>query len=104
MFRKLSSDGAKIRPVTISIDGVAMAAEEGEPIAAVLLRAPPFTTRATPISGTARAPYCMMGVCFECLVEIDGVTSARSCLTWARNGMIVRRQPGRPDPLKASGA
>ena len=29
-------------------------------------------TRTSPISGYRRGPYCMMGVCFECLVEIDG--------------------------------
>lgn len=103
MFRKLDPDGVAIRPVTISVDGVAIAVEDGEPIAAVLLRTPPFTTRATPVSGAARAPFCMMGVCFECLVEIDGETSTRSCLARARDGMVVRRQTGRPDPMKDMG-
>jgi predicted molibdopterin-dependent oxidoreductase YjgC len=100
MFRKLDPDGVTIRPVMIWVDGVAMAVEDGEPIAAVILRIPPFTTRATPVSGAARAPYCMMGVCFECLVEIDGETSIRSCMTRARNGMMVRRQSTRPDAMK----
>jgi D-hydroxyproline dehydrogenase subunit gamma len=104
MFCKLEPDRGAIRPVTISVDGVDMTVEEGEPIAAVLLRIPPFTARATPVSGAARAPYCMMGVCFECLVEIDGETSTRSCLTRARDGMAVRRQAGRPDPLRDIGA
>ena len=97
MFRKINSDGTASTRVTISIDGVTMVVEDGEPIAAVLLRVPPFTARATPVSGAVRAPYCMMGVCFECLVEIDGETSVRSCMTRARNGMVVRRQVGRPD-------
>src|SRR5271168_3105593 len=100
MFRKLDPDGVAMRPVTISVDGVAMEVEDGEPIAAVLLRVPPFTTRASPVGGAARAPYCMMGVCFECLVEIDGETSTRSCLIRARNGMVVLRQAERPDPMK----
>jgi predicted molibdopterin-dependent oxidoreductase YjgC len=103
MFRKLDPDGAAIRPVTISVDGVAVAVENGEPIAAVLLRVPPFTTRANPVSGAARAPYCMMGVCFECLVEIDGETSIRSCMTRARHGMVVRRQTGQPDAMRDIG-
>lgn len=102
MFRKLKSDEKAPRYVTISVDGEATAVEEGEPIAAVLLRCAPFNARLTPISGAPRAPYCMMGACFDCLVEIDGKPSVRSCMAGAREGMVVRHQLGRPDPLKAS--
>jgi predicted molibdopterin-dependent oxidoreductase YjgC len=103
MFRKLAAEKAGT-PVTIMVNGVATEVQEGEPIAAILLRIPPFTTRSTPITGVARAPYCLMGACFECLVEIDGVTSTRSCMVQARGGMVVCRQPSRPDPLKGIGA
>ncbi len=99
MFRKLDPTGGTIRQVTILVDGVAMVVDEGEPIAAVLLRTPPFTARTTAVGGAERAPYCLMGVCFDCLVEIDGETSTRSCLTRARAGMVVRRQSGRPNVL-----
>ena len=95
MFRKTKPKGAPVTPATISIDGIDMIVEEGEPVAAALLRTAPFITRTTPIGGAPRAPYCMMGVCFECLVEIDGITSTRSCLQGARHGMVVRRQIGR---------
>lgn len=100
MFRKCQSDGAPSQPVTISLDGVATTVEDGEPIAAILLRTPPFTARLSPIGGGARAPYCMMGACFECLVEIDGETSTRACMTPARHQMVVQRQATRPDPLR----
>ena len=40
-------------------------------------------------------PYCLMGVCFECLMEIDGEPDVQSCLVTVREGMVVRRQlPG----------
>lgn len=104
MFRKLKADGVAAKLVEISVDGEIMSVEEGEPIAAVLLRVPPFIARTTPVSGSARAPYCMMGVCFDCLVEVDGETSTRSCLTRARDGMVVRRQTDRPDPIGTSEA
>lgn len=104
MYRKLDKDGAAKGQVAISVDGMMVDVEEGEPVAAVLLRTPPFTARTTPISGAARAPYCMMGACFECLVEIDGATSTRSCMKRVRDGMVVRRQSGRPDPLREAGA
>jgi len=35
-----------------------------------------------------------MGVCFECLIEIDGMPNRQACLTPVREGMVVRRQQG----------
>ena len=52
----------------------------GRSVAAALLAAGVQRFRATPVSGAPRAPYCMMGACFECLVEIDGMPSRQSCL------------------------
>jgi predicted molibdopterin-dependent oxidoreductase YjgC len=50
--------------------------------------------RATPVSGSPRAPYCMMGVCFDCLMEIDGVPNRQACLVPVAEGMRIRRQQG----------
>lgn len=36
----------------------------------------------------------MMGVCFECLVEIDGIPNRQACMIPVREGMVVRRQKG----------
>lgn len=93
MFRKLHDPGPQA--VTIFIDGRPVAAELGESVAAVLLRQQEGWSRTTPVSQSPRAPYCMMGVCFECLVEIDGQGSVQSCLTPVANGMRVARQQGR---------
>jgi hypothetical protein len=46
----------------------------------------------TPSECGARAPYCMMGVCFGCLAEIDGVANRRSCMVPVRPGMKINRQ------------
>ena len=59
-----------------------------------LLAAGETSLRDTPISGAPRAPYCMMGVCFDCLMEIDGVGNRQACLTPVAAGMQVRRQHG----------
>jgi predicted molibdopterin-dependent oxidoreductase YjgC len=93
MFRKLHEIGAE--GVLIEIDGVRVLAERGETVAAVLLRQPDPWSRTTPGSGGRRAPYCMMGVCFECLAEVDGVASVQTCPTPVRQGMQVSRQIGR---------
>lgn len=100
MFRKIEKGGERRTAVTITVDGSPVTAEEGEPVAAALLRVAPFIARTTPVSGSQRAPYCMMGVCFDCLVEVDGVTSVRSCIERVRDGMAVRRQDGRPAPAE----
>ncbi|WP_041373525.1 (2Fe-2S)-binding protein [Phenylobacterium zucineum] len=100
MFRKLQSKRSA-RSVTIMVDGQALLVEEGEPLSAILLRTPPHISRTTPIGGAARAPFCMMGVCFDCLAEVDGEVSSRTCMIRARHGMVVRRQSGRPDPLSS---
>jgi len=36
----------------------------------------------------------MMGLCFECLVEIDGVPNRQSCQIPVQEGMQIRRQQG----------
>lgn len=93
MFRKLHDPGPQA--VTIFIDGRPVTAELGESVAAVLLRQKEGWSRTTPVSQSPRAPYCMMGVCFECLVEIDGQGSVQSCLTPVAGGMRIARQQGR---------
>jgi len=35
-----------------------------------------------------------MGVCFDCLVEIDGVPNRQGCMTTVQDGMRVRRMQG----------
>lgn len=93
MFRKLHEPTSNA--VTIEIDGVPAAAEPGESVAAVLLRQAEPWSRTTPVTQSKRAPYCMMGVCFECLAEVDGVASVQTCLKPVCDGMRVARQTGK---------
>lgn len=102
MYRKLSNTPDD-SVVTVSIDGQSVLAERGESVAAVLLRESNPTSRTTPRSGSPRAPYCMMGVCFECLAIVDGVPSTQTCLTVVHDGMSIERQHGRRS-LPSSGS
>lgn len=92
MFKKLHETGES--SLTVYIDGQAIKAEAGESVAAVMLRLDPLWSRTTPVSEMKRAPYCMMGVCFECLALIDG-GSVQTCLVQVRDGMQIDRQLGR---------
>ena len=82
------------RWVEIQIDGQRVRAREGDSVAAALLVSGLRSCRTTPISESPRAPYCMMGVCYECLVEIDGIPNRQSCRIPVQEGMQIRRQIG----------
>lgn len=94
MFRKLDKPECS-KKVVIYIDGEATEAESGETVAAVLLRQKKLMSRTTPVQMSDRAPYCMMGVCFDCLAVIDGQGSTQTCLVTVRENMKVERQLGR---------
>ncbi len=83
--------------VRIEFEGQALPAQLGDTVAAALLAANHWCFRSTPVSGAARGPFCMMGVCFDCLVEIDGVANRQACMTEVRDGMRVKRQQGASD-------
>ena len=75
--------------VDIFVDGQRVAAREGDPLAIALLNAGIVAFRRTPVSAQPRAPLCLMGVCFECRVRIDGLAQQRSCMVPVRDGMQV---------------
>ncbi len=62
--------------------------------AAVLGHAHAGHTCTHAVDGSKRAPWCLMGVCFECLMEINGQRDVQSCLVNVEEGMVVRRQHG----------
>lgn len=88
--------------VAVEVEGRPAVVPEGASAAAAMLIAgvpsirDTATGQARGLLGRAgeRAPYCMMGICFECLAEIDGVPNRQSCMVAARPGMRIRRQRG----------
>lgn len=95
------TEGASI---AITFEGAAVAARPGDSVAAALLAAGHLVFRDTALSGAPRGPYCMMGACFDCLVEIDGVPARQACMTEVRPGMQVARQHGAADYAHHEGA
>ena len=92
MFKTLPDAGTST--VEVVINGVPFRAPAGCTAAAALLLAGVISNRTTPVTGSPRAPYCMMGVCFECLVEIDGMPNQQACLVPVAQGMRIERQIG----------
>lgn len=92
MFKRLGDTGTA---VTLKVDGQPIRARTGDTVAAAMLAAGLDHCRTTPVTGAPRAPYCLMGVCFDCLVTIDGVGSRQGCLVPVREGMAVETQLGK---------
>jgi predicted molibdopterin-dependent oxidoreductase YjgC len=80
--------------VGISINGKAVTVPAGISVAAAVLLNYDGPTRTTPVTGSPRAPFCMMGVCFECLMEIDGTANRQACMLPVAEGMRIVRQAG----------
>ena len=83
-----------VETITVMINGIAVDVPPGITVAAaVLTQHIPFT-RTTPVSNSPRAPFCMMGVCYECLMVIDGKANMRSCQQIVCEGMNIECQQG----------
>jgi predicted molibdopterin-dependent oxidoreductase YjgC len=76
----------------IEIDGQTVTAYPGETIATVLMAAGQRLIRHTSIAGEPRGLYCGMGVCFDCLVTVNGHPNLRACITPAHPGDRIKRQ------------
>ena len=83
-------------PVEITIDGEPFVARSIDSVAAALLASGRLVARGATVSDEPRGPSCMMGVCFDCLVTIDGHASQQSCLVQVAPGMRVETRAGRP--------
>lgn len=93
MFRRVHD--APLRTVVVTVDGRPVEAKAGDSVSALLIVERALPTRRSPVSGAPRAPYCMMGVCFECLVTIDGVGNRQGCLVAVADGMRIETGHGR---------
>ena len=95
MFKRLFPIDSETVSLTVEDRPVTVAA--GDSVAAAIYAAGFNHFRESAISDAPRAPYCMMGVCFECLVEIDGSPNHQACMTTVRDGMSIKIQKGLRD-------
>lgn len=83
---------ATAETVTVYFEEQALEVPAGVTVAAALLGHDDDHFCKSPEAREKRAPHCLMGVCFECLVEIDGIRDRQACLEPVREGMRVVRQ------------
>ncbi len=76
-------------PLTIRVNGRPCIAYRGESVLAALLASGLVAIRRSHLRREPRGPLCGMGVCYECLVTIDGVPNRRACMHEVADGMEV---------------
>ena len=76
----------------IQVNGKMVTAYPGETIATVLLAEGFKMFRHSALSGEPRGPFCGMGLCFDCLVTLNGKPNVRACVTPVQPGDMVERQ------------
>jgi sarcosine oxidase subunit alpha len=76
--------------ITIAVNGQARSAFKGESVHAALLAAGYRLLRKTANSRQPRGVFCGMGVCYDCLVTINGVPNQRACMTLVEDRMEIQ--------------
>lgn len=89
--------------LSLSLDGAPIDARLGQTVGAALTEAGIRSWRATRKHGRPRGLFCGIGICFDCLIVVDGVPNQRACLVLARDGMRLETtahesEQDRPDP------
>lgn len=93
--RRLDETGiTRGAPISIIVDGQPLQAYEGETVAAALMAAGTRRLRTTSLRGEPRGLYCGMGVCFDCVMTIDGRPNVRTCQMPVASGMQIQTQTG----------
>jgi hypothetical protein len=90
MFRSINNNQSKL--ITIYFEGKTLRVQKDLNVATALLGAGISNFRVTTINNENRGPYCMMGICFDCLINIDGMDNQQSCMVKVNDGMKINRQ------------
>ena len=92
--RRLDGPVARGASFEFTVDGERVTAYAGETVATALLVHGRRHQRVTSRRAEPRGLFCGMGVCFDCLAEIDGVPNRQACMVPVAPGMRIARQHG----------
>lgn len=80
------------REVAFTFNGETFAGTEGQSIAAALMARGVRELRKTRFDEEPRLIFCGIGICFDCVVVVDGVANQRACLVEIREGAKIESQ------------
>ncbi|ADU49667.1 (2Fe-2S)-binding protein [Intrasporangium calvum] len=79
---------------SFAFDGSPVPFRDGQTVGAALVAHGTVSWRTTRLEGRPRGLFCGIGICFDCLVTVDGVPNQRACLVRARDSSAVTTQEG----------
>ena len=96
MYNRLpeAQQALALAPVVVTINGQAVQCRAGDSVAAALLAAGLNDCRDSAVNDVPRGPFCLMGICYDCLVMIDDQPNQQGCMIPVRSGMKIERQLG----------
>ena len=96
MYNRLpeAQQALALAPVVVTINGQAVQCRAGDSVAAALLAAGLNDCRDSAVNDVPRGPFCLMGICYDCLVMIDDQPNQKGCMIPVRSGMKIERQQG----------
>jgi predicted molibdopterin-dependent oxidoreductase YjgC len=80
--------------ITLMLDGAPIEAVDGEPIAIAIMASGRRVLRYTENRHEPRGIFCALGRCTDCMMTVDGQPNVRTCITAARDGMVIETQKG----------
>ena len=80
--------------ISIVVDGQLHQVAEGISIAAALMSVQQRAWRMTRHGQQPRGVFCGIGVCFDCLVTVNGVANVRACLDLVQPNDVITTQVG----------
>ncbi len=96
VFCAAHADDGAVADLTVTVDDVRVGVARYTTVAAALTIARGIGGTRVSIGGTARAPFCGMGVCQECRVKVDGRAHILACQTVCREGMRIETERAYP--------
>jgi predicted molibdopterin-dependent oxidoreductase YjgC len=80
--------------IRVTLNGESITSREGQSVGALLLEHEQLATRTTRQNARPRGMFCGIGICFDCLITINGITNQRACVTNIEEGMTIQTQQG----------
>lgn len=75
--------------IEFTFNGTLLKAVPGQTIAAAIFAADQKVLRKTRLKGEERSIFCGIGICWDCVVTVNGIINQRACLTEVKAGMVV---------------
>lgn len=76
-------------PINFTFNGSTYSGEAGQSIAAALISQEQRVLRTTRFDEAPRSIFCGIGICFDCVVVVNGIANQRSCIVEITEGAVI---------------